>query len=267
MNAIAKALSTTCIAFLAASAYAKSPDTNGARVGIWTQDYDAAVTLARTNNLPLLINFTGSDWCGWCKLMDKQVFSSDEWRKWAAKNIVLAFIDFPKDASLVPGKYVARNKKLAKTYDVQGYPTYVIADPADGTRIGTLGASRDATPDGFIEDLENLLFFSPGSRFAKDLAKLLSPDEARSLENLRSQQADAESAINALRSKFAAELSQFENARDNAPDNEAKGAAEIAFKSRINALDKEFQTLMEKSRATDEKLSALLKKARGKLDK
>ena len=43
----------------------------GASVGVWTMDFDAAVKLAGEKKLPLILNFTGSDWCGWCKLMDK----------------------------------------------------------------------------------------------------------------------------------------------------------------------------------------------------
>lgn len=56
----------------------------GAKVGEWTMDFDAAVKLAGEKNLPLILNFTGSDWCGWCKLMDESVFSKREWQKFAA---------------------------------------------------------------------------------------------------------------------------------------------------------------------------------------
>ena len=59
-----------------------------------------------------MLNFTGSDWCGWCKLMDKEVFAKDEWKTFAAENVVLVTLDFPKDKSIVPEKYVARNKEL-----------------------------------------------------------------------------------------------------------------------------------------------------------
>ena len=150
MNAFTKSLPIVCAALVASSTFAAKPDTDGARIGVWTQDYDAAVALAKTNNLPLMLNFTGSDWCGWCKLMDRQVFSKKEWEKWAKENLVLAFIDFPNDKSLVPKKYVARNGRLSDKYGVEGYPTFVVVDPESGESIGTLGASREATPEKFI---------------------------------------------------------------------------------------------------------------------
>ena len=84
----------------------------GAKVGVWTMDFDAAVKLAGEKNLPLMLNFTGSDWCGWCKLMDKNVFAEEEWKAYAKDNVLLVTLDFPNDKSIVPEKYVKRNEKL-----------------------------------------------------------------------------------------------------------------------------------------------------------
>ena len=50
----------------------------GAKLGHWTMDFDAATKLAAEKKVPLMLNFTGSDWCGWCKLMDKNVFAEAE---------------------------------------------------------------------------------------------------------------------------------------------------------------------------------------------
>ena len=73
----------------------------GASVGIWTMDFDAAVKLAGEKNLPLMLNFTGSDWCGWCKLMDKNVFAEEVWKTYAKENVLLVTLDFPQDKSVV----------------------------------------------------------------------------------------------------------------------------------------------------------------------
>ena len=48
---------------------ADDTDASGATLGKWTQDLDAAKKLAKEKDLPMLINFSGSDWCGWCKRM------------------------------------------------------------------------------------------------------------------------------------------------------------------------------------------------------
>ena len=108
----------------------------GAKVGVWTMDYDAAVKLAGEKKLPLMLNFTGSDWCGWCKLMDKGVFAQDEWKKFAAKNVLLVTLDFPKDKNIVPEKYVSRNKELQKQFGVRGFPTYVVLDSDGKSKLG-----------------------------------------------------------------------------------------------------------------------------------
>ena len=258
MNAHARTIATLCAALVAASALAARPATKGARIGVWTQDYDAAVALAKTNNLPLLLNFTGSDWCGWCKLMDRQVFSTPEWEKWASENIVLAFIDFPQKKSLVPEKFVARNNKLSSQYGVRGYPTYVVVDPESGKTIGTLGASREATPERFIADLESLLIQRPGV----DLSKFLSPEEVKRLDALGAEKKAAEAAIEAFGKKANAELGKLQKAVRDATDKDAKSAAEIAFKARLAELEKTFAPLLENQQKIEEELSGLLKKAR-----
>ncbi|MGI6100634.1 MAG: thioredoxin family protein [Kiritimatiellia bacterium] len=144
--------------------WAATPATKGARVGEWTMDYDAAKTLAKDKNLPILINFTGSDWCGWCKLMDRQVFSKPEWKAYAKDNLVLVFIDFPQDKTLVPMHLVSRNDALARQFGVRGFPTYFLLG-ADGTRrLGQLGASHEATPASFIADIRKLLSVEEASR-------------------------------------------------------------------------------------------------------
>ena len=135
---------------------AASPATQGAKVGQWTMDFDAAKTLAKEKNLPILINFTGSDWCGWCKLMDRSVCSKPEWEAYAKENLVLVYIDFPQDKALVPVHFVARNQKLSDSFDVRGYPTYIVLASDGETRLGQLGASRTATPESFMADLKKL---------------------------------------------------------------------------------------------------------------
>ena len=162
MNAFTKSLPIVCAALVAMSAFAR-PDKNGARIGVWTQDYDAAVALAKTNNLPLMLNFTGSDWCGWCMLMEDKVFSKPAWKDWAATNLYLVTLDFPRDKSKVPEGFQKRNRELSKAYGVRGYPTYIVLD-SKGEKLGQLGASRDAKPDKFIRQLCGVLGVEPPAK-------------------------------------------------------------------------------------------------------
>jgi len=131
-------------------------DLEGAVVGKWTQDYDAAVKLAKDKKLPIIINFTGSDWCGWCKLMEKNVFQKEDWKTYAKDNMVMVFIDSPNDKTKVPAKYIQRNEELKNKFKVSGFPTFILLDEDNATQLGKLGAGKDKNPENFISDINNL---------------------------------------------------------------------------------------------------------------
>ena len=135
----------------------------GAEVGKWTQDYDAAIKVAAEKKVPIMLNFTGSDWCHWCKIMDEKVFAQDEWKTYAAKNAVLVTLDFPQDKTLVPDGFAERNAKLQAEFGVGGYPTFIILDSDGKTPLGQLGASQDASPAGFINQFKGATQLSAAS--------------------------------------------------------------------------------------------------------
>ena len=144
-------------------AAAETVQIDGAKIGHWTMDFDAAKKIAAEKKLPLMINFTGSDWCGWCKLMDKGVFAKDEWKKYAGENVLLVTLDFPKDKSIVPEKYVARNEELKSKFEVRGFPSYVILASDGETKIGQLGAGKEKTPASFISEFKAVVRLSPAN--------------------------------------------------------------------------------------------------------
>lgn len=127
----------------------------GANVGEWTQDYEAAIKLAKEKGSTVILNFTGSDWCGWCKIMDKNVFHHVDFPPLAKElNLVLVYIDFPQNASLVPDKFKSRNKDLSTKYGVEGYPTYILFDSTMTNKLGKLGSGRDKTPASFTDEIK-----------------------------------------------------------------------------------------------------------------
>lgn len=128
-------------------------DIDGAKVGRWTMDLAAAKSLAAEKQLPILINFTGSDWCYWCKLMEKNVFTKPEWNAYATHHIVMVLIDFPRDKTAVPEKYKERNNTLKGQYEISGYPTFVLLKPDGKIELGRLKAGRNKTPASFIEEI------------------------------------------------------------------------------------------------------------------
>ncbi|HMP79092.1 MAG TPA: thioredoxin family protein [Pirellulaceae bacterium] len=103
----------------------------------WFQVYDQAVAKARETGKPLLVDFTGSDWCGWCIKLDEEVFAHDEFKKWAEENVVLLKLDYPRSVRQ-PSSLMQQNDELRFKYQIQGYPTILFLD-ADGTTLGKAG--------------------------------------------------------------------------------------------------------------------------------
>ena len=143
----------------------------GATPGKWTMDFDTAKKLANKKKLPILLNFSGSDWCGWCKLMEKNVFSKQDWKDYAKNNILMVLIDFPKDRTIVPKEYVERNNELKAKYNVDGFPTFVVLDDNAETALGRLRAGREKNPASFIEELTKLFRYRTAevARYSKTL--------------------------------------------------------------------------------------------------
>lgn len=120
---------------------------------LWITDFEQAKTQAAAKGIPILIDFTGSDWCGWCIRLDKEVFSKAEFQGYAKENLVLLKIDFPRKK--LPEAQAAANQSLAEKYGVQGYPTIVLAD-AEGKELARSGY-RQGGPDAYVEHLKGLL--------------------------------------------------------------------------------------------------------------
>ena len=186
-------------ALVANAPAADKVELEGAKVGEWTMDFDAAVKLAGEKKLPLMLNFTGSDWCTWCKLMDKEVFAEEVWKTYAKDNVLLVTLDFPNDKSIVPEKYVGRNKELQQQFGVRGYPTYVVLDHDGETKLGQLGAGRGKTPSSFIDEFKGVIRMSAGGI---DAFLKANPDKAeaykKAIAELRAAEEKMEEAMKPL---------------------------------------------------------------------
>ena len=103
----------------------------------WYQVYDQALAQAKTSGKPMLIDFTGSDWCGWCIKLDQEVFSTSEFKQWAQEHVVLLKLDFPKN-SPQPASLKQQNAELHDKFQVRGYPSVLFID-SNGNQIGQYG--------------------------------------------------------------------------------------------------------------------------------
>jgi protein disulfide-isomerase len=126
----------------------------------WLNNLDQAQKEAKTGNKLVFINFTGSDWCGYCMAMEKSVFSRAEFKEYARKNLVLVDIDFPRGRRLTMTQK-KHNEELANRYGVRGFPTYIVLDQ-DGKQLAKLGFTEGG-PKEFIAELEKLRTNPSGS--------------------------------------------------------------------------------------------------------
>jgi thioredoxin-related protein len=149
-----KVLAVSLSVFFSLFTSVHAVETSGAKLGEWTMDYDAALVLAKKESKPILVSFTKSDRCSWCKLMEKNVFEKKAWKDYA-KNLVLVTIDYPKDKSVVPTRFVQRNKDLARKMKIQGVPWYILLDADGKTRLAKLGGGKDKTPKSFIKEIHS----------------------------------------------------------------------------------------------------------------
>jgi len=120
----------------------------------WTTDYKAAMVQAKTQNKLVLLDFTGSDWCGYCKLLDKEVFTQQSFKDFADKNYILVTVDFPRQKQL-SDDVKQQNDALNQQFKIEGFPTLIVLD-ADGKELGRqVGYNPGSGPDAVIVKLKS----------------------------------------------------------------------------------------------------------------
>ena len=120
----------------------------------WETDFDVAKQRAQDEKKPILLDFTGSDWCGWCMKLKKEVFDTPEFRQYAKDKLVLVEVDFPHTKRL-PKALKEQNEKLAQEYGIRGYPTITLLD-SQGAKVAATGY-QEGGPEKYIEHLKSLL--------------------------------------------------------------------------------------------------------------
>ena len=118
----------------------------------WHTDLVKAIEISTKEKKTLMLFFTGSDWCGWCIRLQKEVFYKPEFIEWANDNVVLVDIDFPNNKSKQSTELQQQNNMLQQQFGVQGYPTihFVRPDKIDGktnlTNLGKTGYRAGGPP-------------------------------------------------------------------------------------------------------------------------
>ena len=120
----------------------------------WTSDFEAARKQASELKKDLLIDFTGSDWCGWCIKLNDEVFSKDPFKEGVKDNFVLVEIDSPRDRTKLTEETIQQNEELVEKYAIQGYPTILLTD-AEGRPYASTGY-QEGGPEKYVEHLNEL---------------------------------------------------------------------------------------------------------------
>ena len=121
---------------------------------LWFENIKQAKAKAKETNKPMLLNFSGSDWCIWCKRLNKEVLSKSAFEEYAKSNLVLVSVDFPQFTSQ-RDDLKNQNQELAQTYKIKGFPTVVLLS-SEGEEIGRTGY-QPGGPEKYIEHLKSII--------------------------------------------------------------------------------------------------------------
>jgi thioredoxin-related protein len=120
----------------------------------WSTDLPASQTTAKKDKKLVLVNFTGSDWCSWCKKLQKEVFTTKEFDDYAKKKLVLVEIDFPNQKKQSPELKKA-NEGLQAKYKAEGFPTIVVLN-GEGKEVWRQVGYMPGGPSAWIAKLDSL---------------------------------------------------------------------------------------------------------------
>ena len=127
--------------------------------GDWLTSWEEAAAASKKSGKPILADFTGSDWCGWCIKLREEVFDTEAFKKWAVENVVLLELDFPRRKAQSE-ELKKQNAELRDKFGIRGYPTILFLD-TDGKELGRSGYKRGG-PDAWIAHAETQIKKSDG---------------------------------------------------------------------------------------------------------
>jgi protein disulfide-isomerase len=121
----------------------------------WLTDFAKAKAEAKKGNKLILMDFTGSDWCGWCIKLKKEVFDTKDFTEYATKNVVLVEVDFPAKKKLSEEQKKANEELKTKFNANRGFPTIVVTD-SDGKEVWRQVGYMEGGPKAWIAKLDSV---------------------------------------------------------------------------------------------------------------
>ncbi len=210
----------------------------------WINDFDAATKQAAEEKKDLLIDFTGSDWCGWCIRLKDEVFKHDAFKDGVKDKFVLVEIDFPQDKEKagITEEIAAQNEGLQQKYGIEGFPTILLTD-ASGKPFARTGYQAGG-PEKYVEHLDELR----AKKTTRDEA-FAKAEKAEGVEKAKA----LVSALDAMGLGDAAVASFYNEVVDQIkaadPKDETGFVKKIEDKAKYAAFEKELGELMQAGNA------------------
>lgn len=144
----------------------------------WYNNLDTVANISNTTGKPIFGFFTGSDWCGWCIKLQKNVFAKEAFIKWAKESVVLFEIDFPRSTPQ-SAELKVQNQNLQQAFAIQGYPT-----------VWIFTAKKDATTSNYSLTAWGKLGYPSGAdvvpgkeedKFLADAAGVMAKDPSKAI--------------------------------------------------------------------------------------
>jgi thioredoxin-related protein len=119
----------------------------------WQTDFANAREIASKEDRPIILVFQGSDWCAPCIKLDREIWSTETFKSYAAKHYVMVKADFPrKKQNALSEEQTKSNAALAEKYNKQGYFPFVVVLDGDGEVLGH-SSYKKTTPENYIKEL------------------------------------------------------------------------------------------------------------------
>ena len=207
----------------------------------WMTDFAAAKAKAKKENKSLLVDFTGSDWCGYCIKLDKEVFSHEEFKQGVAEDFILVEIDFPRNKSKMSDELQTQNSELKDIYNIKGFPTILIMDP-EGRPYAKTGY-KSGGPTNYLTILSELE--KNGTTISAAI------ESSKSLEGVQKAEAYVK-ALDLIPSSLHPHYSEIIDQLDTLdPDDNTGFKSGIMQAEKINDLKKDINNLYKKGKIAE----------------
>lgn len=145
---------TLTVLFSIACAQTKNKENKNESELNWLTNLEEAQTISQEKGIPIFVDFTGSDWCGWCVKLRDEIFSKEEFILYAKEHLVLVELDFPRKTKQ-SNETKAYNNNLARKYGIRGFPTILLLN-SDGEEIAKTGFQHGGA-ENYVSHLKELL--------------------------------------------------------------------------------------------------------------